>query len=61
MTPPEAPAVKPAEDFTPRTVAGAVMLAAVAAEPEKAPQKHRRFIELGVQTANQPLPKGKGN
>ncbi|MEX2301087.1 MAG: hypothetical protein WD733_09135 [Bryobacterales bacterium] len=60
MTPPEAPEVKPAEDFTPRTVAGAVMLAAVAAEPEKAPQKYRRFIDLGVQSANQPLPKGKG-
>jgi hypothetical protein len=60
MTPPEAAAVKPAEDFTPRTVAGAVMLAAVGAEPEKAPQKYRRFIDLGVQSANQPLPKGKG-
>jgi hypothetical protein len=60
MAPPDAPEVKPADDFTPRSVAGAVLLGAVAAEPEKAPQKYQRFIELGIQSANQPLPSGKG-
>lgn len=60
MAPPQAPEVKPADDLTPRSVAGAVLLGAVAVEPEKAPQKRRRFIELGIQCANQPLPSGKG-
>ena len=39
MAPPEAPPVKPANDLTARLVAGAIMMAAVAKEPEKAPQK----------------------
>lgn len=60
LAPPQAPVVKPAEDLTPRIITGAVLLAAVAKEPQNAPQKYRRFIELGVQTANQPLPTGKG-
>jgi Family of unknown function (DUF6931) len=60
MAPPEAPEVKPANDLTPRLVAGAILLAAVAKEPEKAPQRYQRFVELGVQTANQALPAGKG-
>ncbi len=60
MAPPEAPPVEPAKDLTPRLVAAAILLAAVAREPEKAPQKYQRFVELGVQAANQSLPAGKG-
>jgi hypothetical protein len=60
MAPPEAPEVKPAEDLTPCMVMNAVLMAAVVKEPEKAPQKYRRFVELGIQSANQPLPTGKG-
>jgi hypothetical protein len=41
-------------------VMNAVLMAAVVKEPEKAPQKYRRFVELGIQSANQPLPTGKG-
>jgi hypothetical protein len=60
MAPPQAPEVKPAEDLTACMVMNAVMIAAVIKEPQNAPQKYRRFVELGVQTANQPLPAGKG-
>jgi hypothetical protein len=60
IAPPDAPEVKPASDLTPRMITGAVLLAAVSKEPEKAPQKYQRFVEIGIQTANQPLPSGKG-
>jgi hypothetical protein len=37
-------AIPPAEHLTAKAVAGAVMLAAVQAEPEKAPEKYRWFL-----------------
>ncbi len=46
MAPPGAPAVPPAEDLTGKAAFGAVQLAAVAREPEKAIEKQRQFIEL---------------
>lgn len=52
MTPPDAPAVPPGEELTGHAAAGAVMLAAVQSEPEKATEKQRRFLALGVEIAN---------
>ena len=60
MAPPEAPEVPPAKELTALMIMNAVLVAAVVKEPQNAPQKYRRFIELGIQTANQPLPTGKG-
>jgi hypothetical protein len=51
MAPPEAPVVPPADNLTGKAVAGAVMLAAVQSEPEKAPEKYRRFLEQGIDIA----------
>jgi hypothetical protein len=52
LAPPNAPVVPPADDLTPRTVAGAVLLAAVVSEPEKAEQKYQRFLEQGINVAS---------
>ncbi len=51
MAPADVPAVPPAEYLTGRAVAGAVMLAAVLTEPEKAPEKYRLFLEQGIDIA----------
>jgi hypothetical protein len=56
MAPPDAPVVPPGEELVGHAVGGAVVLAAVEDEPEKAPQKRRRFIELGIGVANGPAP-----
>jgi hypothetical protein len=52
LAPPEATAVPPGEFMTAKAVAGAVMMAAVVAEPEKAPEKYRTFIAQGVEVAH---------
>ena len=52
LGPPDVPAVPPAEHLTAKGVAGAVMLAAVQTEPAVAPEKFRRFCELGIEVAN---------
>ncbi|MDV3240179.1 MAG: hypothetical protein LOY00_00070 [Methylocaldum sp.] len=51
MAPPDAPAVPPADNLTGKAVAGAVMLAAVQNEPEKAPEKYQRFLAQGIDIA----------
>jgi hypothetical protein len=51
LAPPNAPAVPPGEQLTGHGVAGAVLLAAVLTEPEKAPAKHRQFLALGGDVA----------
>jgi hypothetical protein len=51
LAPPNVPAVPPAEHLTGHAVGGSVMLAAVAREPEKAPEKYRRFLEAGIRVA----------
>lgn len=51
MAPPEAPLVPPRADLTAKAVSGAVQLAAVCSQPERAPEKHRRFFELGLRLA----------
>jgi hypothetical protein len=52
LGPPNVPAIPPGEYLTAHGVAGAVMLAAVAPEPEKAPGKYRGFLALGVEVSN---------
>lgn len=51
MAPPDAPAIPPADNLTGKAVAGAVMLAAVHREPEKAPEKYRQFLTQGIDIA----------
>jgi hypothetical protein len=51
LAPPDVPVVPPAEDLTARTVVGAVLMAAVVNEPEKAEQKYQRFVEQGLALA----------
>lgn len=52
VAPPEGPMVAPGEDLTPRAVAGAVMLAAVRTEPERAEERHRLFLVKGRDIAD---------
>jgi hypothetical protein len=47
MAPPQAPVVPPGPTLTAHAASGAVMLAAVARQPEKAPEKYKRFLEIG--------------
>jgi hypothetical protein len=49
LSPPEAPPVPPGEYLTAKAVSGAVIFAAVAPEPEKAPEKFKSFIAQGVE------------
>jgi len=52
LAPPEAPVTPPSEFMTAKAVAGAVIMAAVASEPEKAPEKYRIFIAQGIEVAH---------
>jgi hypothetical protein len=52
LGPPNVPVVPPADHLTAHGISGAVMLAAVQTEPAKAPDKYRRFFELGIEVAN---------
>ncbi len=47
LAPPHAPPVAPGEHLTAKAVAGAVIFAAVATEPEKAPEKFQHFLAQG--------------
>jgi hypothetical protein len=47
MAPPASPVIPPAPHLTAHAAAGAVMLAAVARQPEKAPEKYEKFLEFG--------------
>jgi hypothetical protein len=51
LGPPELAAIPPADHLTARGVTGAVLLAAVQTEPEKSPEKFRRFLSLGRDVA----------
>ncbi len=51
LAPPELQAVPPGEHLTGKAVAGAVTLAAVSSEPEKAPEKFRNFVTQGLEVA----------
>ncbi|MEO6811368.1 MAG: hypothetical protein ABI353_19840 [Isosphaeraceae bacterium] len=51
LGPANLPDVPPGDDLTGRGVAGAVLLAAVSVEPERAPEKFRQFVKLGLDVA----------
>lgn len=55
MSPPDLPPAEPEEHLTARSVCGAVMLAAVMREPEKAPENYRRFLDAGIDVAHRRL------
>src|ERR1022692_2386298 len=52
LAPPDAPVVQPGEFLAAKAVSGAVIFAAVAQEPEKAPEKFRSFVAQGVEVTN---------
>ena len=52
LAPPGIAEVPPAEHLTAAAVAGAVTLAAVIQEPEKAPERYQKFFALGFDVAN---------
>jgi hypothetical protein len=52
LAPPNLPAVPPGEYLTAHGVTGSVLLAVVATEPEKAPEKYRKVLALGIEIAN---------
>jgi hypothetical protein len=52
MAPPDVPAVLPADNLTGKAVAGAIVLAAVLREPERAPEKFRLFLSQGLDIAH---------
>ncbi len=52
LAPPEAPPVPPGEFLAAKAVSGAVIFAAVAKEPERAPEKFRSFVAQGVEVTN---------
>jgi hypothetical protein len=43
--------VPPGEFMTAKAVAGSIIVAAVAAEPERAPEKFQAFLEQGLEVA----------
>jgi hypothetical protein len=52
LAPPEAPVVPPGEFLSAKAVSGAVIFAAVAKEPERAPERFRSFVAQGVEVTN---------
>ena len=52
VAPPDSLVVPPAEFASAKTVAGAVMISAVATQPEKAPEKYKAFIDQAMDVAN---------
>lgn len=51
LAPPEVKPMPPGEWLTAQAVTGAIMLAPVLREPEKAPEKYRKFLALGIEVA----------
>jgi hypothetical protein len=52
LAPPEAPVVPPGEFLSAKAVSGAVIFAAVAKEPERAPERFKSFVAQGVEVTN---------
>ncbi len=52
MAPPDVPAVPPPDHLTGLAVDGAVTLAAVSGEAQRAPEKLRRFLDQAIDVAN---------
>jgi hypothetical protein len=51
MAPPNVPEVPPGETLTAKAASGAILLAAVQREPERATERHRQFLEDGIDIA----------
>lgn len=51
LSPEGAPIVPPGEFMTAKAVSGSVTLSAVSTEPEKAGQKFKEFVQLGIEVA----------
>src|ERR1051326_3293749 len=49
LGPPNAPVIPPGEYLTAKAVSSAVIFAAIAVEPEKAPERFRAFLTQGVE------------
>ena len=49
LAPPDVKPVPPAEDLTAKMVVNAVWIGAVSSEPEKASDKTRRFLDMGME------------
>ncbi len=49
LSPPDAPPNPPGEFLTAKAVAGAVIMAVVSKEPEKAPEKYRSFLAQAIE------------
>jgi hypothetical protein len=52
LPPTDVPAVAPGDHLTARGVIGALMLAAVLKEPEKAQERYRQFLAQGIELAD---------
>lgn len=52
MAPPNAPAVPPADNLTAKAASGAIQLAAVLSEPERAQEKYQLFLKRGIDIAS---------
>ena len=52
VSPPDAPAVPPGPFVSAKAIAGAVMLAAVAPDPQRAPEAFQAFLAQGVEVAS---------
>jgi hypothetical protein len=52
LSPPNLAVVPPAEDLTARMAIGALMLAALIKEPEKASEKYAAFVRVGLEIAD---------
>jgi hypothetical protein len=52
LSPADAPPVPPGEFMTAKAVAGSVTMAAVSAEPEKAPEKFQEYVRLALEVAD---------
>ena len=51
LAPPDAPAVPPGEFMCAKAVSGSVTVAVVATEPERAGEKFKEFLQLGLEVA----------
>jgi hypothetical protein len=52
LAPPDVAAVPPGEFMTAKAVAGGIVLAAVATEPDQAPAKFQAFLQQGLEVAD---------
>jgi hypothetical protein len=52
LAPPDAAPVPPGEFLAAKAVSGAVIFAAVAKQPERAPERFRSFVAQGVEVTN---------